>query len=80
MKAKRECRDGHALRFRNTDYLMMIDLLVRKNSLYLVKAMVPIGEDQIKLTWEERAELLRTKIRRVSEAEIQDKFYGRKIE
>ena len=77
MKAKRDYENNAALVFRNIDYLMMTYRILRKDYLYLADCMVPIGPEQLKLSRDEKAELLRSKTRRFSEEEIREKF-GRK--
>lgn len=47
--------------------------LLRKDYLHLAKCLVPMG-DQIGMSLEEIAAMLRTKTRRFSEAEIREKF------
>lgn len=47
--------------------------LLMKDYLTLAKCLVPIG-DQMDLTLEERAEMLRRHTRRFSEEEIREKF------
>ena len=57
---------------------MMTYRILCKDYLYLANCMVPIG-DQIGMSKQELADMLRTKTRRFSEVEIQNKFYkGRK--
>ena len=65
--------------FRNIDYLMMTYRILKKDYLYLADCIVPMGE-QIHMSKQELADMLRTKTRRFSEEEIQEKFYrvGRK--
>ena len=66
--------------FQNIDYLMMTYRILRKDYLYLANCVVPIG-DQIGMTKQELANMLRSKTRRFSEEEIQEKFYkGRKTQ
>ncbi|KAF2000171.1 fatty acid desaturase [Amniculicola lignicola CBS 123094] len=64
----------HALVFYNIDYLMVTFSLLSKNYLHLARCMVPMGEAQMKLSLEERAEMLRMKTRRFSEEEIAAKW------
>ncbi|KAL4909940.1 hypothetical protein BDW74DRAFT_144079 [Aspergillus multicolor] len=63
----------HALVFRNIDYIMITIRLIRKDYAYLAKCLVPMGE-QIGMTMEERAEMLRRKTRRFSEKDVKAKF------
>ena len=74
LKAKKEYVDGRALVFQNIDYLMMTYRLLRKDYSYLADCLVPIG-DQIAMSKQELADMLKSKTRRFSEEEIQDKFY-----
>ena len=51
-----------------------------KDYLFLANCLVPIG-DQIGMSKQELADMLRSKTRRFSEEEIQEKFYtGQKIQ
>ena len=59
--------------FRNIDYIMITIRLLRKDYMHLAKCLVPMG-DQVGMSLEEIAAMLRTKTRRFSEAEIRDKF------
>lgn len=79
MKVKKDYQDGKALFFRNVDYLMLTYHILRKNYLHLADCMIPIG-DQIKLTREEKANLLRSKTKQFSEEEIRQKFHSGKRE
>jgi hypothetical protein len=62
-----------ALVFHNIDYLMITVKLMQKDYLHLAKCLVPIG-DQMDMTLEEKATMLRRHTRRFSEEEIQAKF------
>ena len=54
--------------------------ILNKDYSYLADCMVPIG-DQIGLSKQELADMLRTKTRRFSEEEIQEKYYkGRRTQ
>ncbi|KAM5441082.1 hypothetical protein MferCBS31731_003870 [Microsporum ferrugineum] len=64
-----------ALVFRNIDYIMMTVKLLQKDYMYLARCLVPIGEEQITMTLEERAAMLRRKTRKFSEEEI-SRLYG----
>ncbi|MCJ1388371.1 hypothetical protein MMC18_001217 [Xylographa bjoerkii] len=77
LKAKREYSEGRALVFQNIDYLMMTYRILKKDYLYLADCIVPMGE-QIHMSKQELADMLRTKTRRFSEDEIQKKFYKAK--
>jgi hypothetical protein len=63
----------HALVFRNIDYIMITVRLLRKDYAYLAKCLVPIGE-QVGMSIDERAEMLRRKTRRFSEKDVRAKF------
>ena len=59
---------------------MMTYRILAKDYLYLADCVVPIG-DQIGLSKQELADMLRSKTRRFSEEEIQKKYYkGRKTQ
>lgn len=47
--------------------------LLRKDYAYLAKCLVPIGE-QVGMSMDERAEMLRRKTRRFSEKDVRAKF------
>lgn len=80
LKAKKEYTNGRALVFQNIDYLMMTYRILAKDYLYLANCVVPIG-DQIGMSKQELADMLKTKTRRFSEEEIQEKYYkGRKMQ
>ena len=80
MKAKSEYVNGRALVFQNIDYLMMTFRILRKDYFYLADCLVPIG-DQIGMSKQELADMLRTKTRKFSEEEIQEKYYkGKKMQ
>lgn len=50
--------------------------LMQKDYMYLAKCLVPMGE-QIPLTLEERAEMLKTKTRRFTREEVEEKYRGK---
>lgn len=80
MKAKKEYTNGRALVFQNIDYLMMTFRILRKDYFYLADCIVPVG-DQIGMSKRELADMLRTKTRKFSEAEIHENFYkGKKTQ
>ena len=59
---------------------MMTYRILRKDYLYLADCLVPIG-DQIGMSKQEIADMLRTKTRKFSEEEIQEKYYkGKKTQ
>jgi hypothetical protein len=70
---KKQYSDEDALVFYNIDYLMITFSLLAKNYTHLAKCLVPIG-DQMKLSLDERAEMLRRKTRRFTEEEIAEKW------
>ncbi|KAF2641744.1 fatty acid desaturas-like protein [Massarina eburnea CBS 473.64] len=70
---KEQYSDEHALVFYNIDYLMITFSLLSKNYMHLARCLVPIG-DQMKLSVEERAEMLRSKTKAFSEEEIASKW------
>ncbi|KAF2773160.1 hypothetical protein EJ03DRAFT_155307 [Teratosphaeria nubilosa] len=74
LQQKGAYKEGRALVFHNIDYLMMTVSLLRKNYMHLAKCMVPIGQEQVNMTLEERAAMLRTKTRKFTEEDIQRKF------
>jgi len=70
--------------FRNVDYIFITVHLLRKNYMHLAKCMIPIG-DQVDLTLEQRADLLRSRTRRfqrktggVSKGDVQKSPLGLK--
>ena len=73
LESKAAYRDGRALVFHNIDYLMMTLKLMQKDYLYLANCLVPMG-DQIGMSQQELADMLRTKTRRFTEEEIRAKF------
>ncbi|KAL9109659.1 MAG: hypothetical protein Q9227_005697 [Pyrenula ochraceoflavens] len=70
LKGKLDYEKGRALVFRNIDYLEITFRLMRKDYSHLAKCFVPISEEQRKMTHLEIAEMLRTKTKRFSEADI----------
>jgi fatty acid desaturase len=74
LRQKRHYAEEKALIFRNTDFLMVTVRLLRKDYRYLAKCLVPIGEEQIRMSLDERAAMLRRKTRRFTEQEIREKF------
>ena len=73
MKSKDLYASQHALVFHNIDYIMITVRLMMKDYATLAKCMVPIG-DQIGMSLEERAALLRRHTRRFTDEEIRMKF------
>lgn len=77
MKQKERYASEQAIVFRNIDYIMITIKLLQKDYMYLAKCLVPIGE-QIDMSLEERATMLRTKTRRFTEDDIAAKFHHKK--
>jgi hypothetical protein len=73
LEAKHIYASEHALVLCNIDYIMITYRLMRKDYDHLAKCLVPIGE-QIKMSHEERMEMLRSKTRRFTEEDIRRKF------
>lgn len=69
---------GKALVFHDIDFLMMTIKLLSKDYAYLANHLVPIGE-QINMSQTELEEMLRTKTRKFTEAEIQQKYRKGKL-
>lgn len=59
--------------FANIDYIMITLSCITKNFDRLAEALVPMG-DQIGMSHEEKVEMLRSKTRKFTAAEIKDKF------
>lgn len=53
---------------------MLTVKLMMKDYAYLAKCLVPMGEEQVRMSLGERAEMLRRKTRAFSEEEIRVKF------
>jgi hypothetical protein len=70
---KKQYSDEHALVFYNIDYLMITFSLLSKNYMHLARCLVPMG-DQMKLSIEERAEMLRSKTKPFTEEQIAEKW------
>lgn len=73
LQAKGRYSSEGALVFQNIDYLEVTYRLLTKNYMKLADQLVPIGE-QIHMSKEELAEMLRRKTRKFSEKEIREKF------
>ncbi|KAI9816016.1 MAG: hypothetical protein M1827_002008 [Pycnora praestabilis] len=73
LKSKNQYKDGGALVFQNIDYIFMTIRLLRKDYLHLARCLVPVG-DQIGMSEQEIADMLRTKTRRFTEEEIRQKY------
>ena len=76
VKSKEAYRSGRALIFHDIDWFMMTVKLLMKDYLTLADHLVPIG-DQIGMSRQERADMLRTKTRRFTEEDIRAKFKTR---
>ncbi|GME26406.1 putative acylamide-delta3 -desaturase protein [Neofusicoccum parvum] len=73
LKQKDQYAREHALTFKNIDYIMITVRLVMKDYMHLAKCLVPMGE-QIGMTLDEKAAMLRRKTRAFTEEEIAVKF------
>ena len=73
VKQKQTYAQEQALVFHNIDYVMITVKLLQKDYMHLARCMVPIGE-QINMSLEERAALLKRKTRKFTEEEIRRKF------
>jgi len=73
LQQKDRYAEEHALVFRNIDYIMITIQLMRKDYKYLAKCLVPMG-DQVGMTLDEKAEMLRTKTKRFSDMDVKSKF------
>ncbi|KAI0156549.1 hypothetical protein GGR57DRAFT_511483 [Xylariaceae sp. FL1272] len=63
-----------ALVFHNIDYIMITIKLLLKDYEHLAKCMVPIGDEQLAMTLDERVALLKKCTRKLTEDEIEQKF------
>jgi hypothetical protein len=72
-KSKHTYAKEHAIVFHDIDYFMITVRLMMKDYKTLAKCLVPIG-DQIALSLDERAAMLKRTTRRFTEEEIQKKF------
>jgi hypothetical protein len=63
VKGKDRYAEERALVFRNVDYIFITVYLLRKDYTHLAKCLIPIG-DQVNMTLEQRAEMLRSRTRR----------------
>ncbi|CAO2657146.1 Nn.00g032720.m01.CDS01 [Neocucurbitaria sp. VM-36] len=73
LSQKKQYADEHALVFYNIDYMFLTINLLRKNYEHVACCLVPMG-DQMKLTLEERVEMLKRKTRKFTEEEIAEKW------
>lgn len=73
LQSKEAYRQGRALVFYNIDYLFLTLKLLQKDYMHLASCLVPMG-DQIGMSQQELADMLRTKTRQFTEEDIQQKF------
>lgn len=73
LEQKDQYAEEQALVFRDIDYLMVTYRLLCKDYAHLAKCLVPIG-NQIGKSQKELSNLLRTKTKRFTDKEIQNKF------
>ncbi|KAK0631168.1 fatty acid desaturase [Bombardia bombarda] len=73
LQGKHEYARQQALVFHDIDYLMVTIKLLSKDYVHLAKCLVPIGKEQIAMTLEERAAMLRRHTRAFTEEEIRKK-------
>ncbi|RXK35763.1 hypothetical protein M231_06949 [Tremella mesenterica] len=74
MEGKKKYSDEKALVFTNIDYLMITFTLLRKDYNKLAKCLVPIGEEQMKMSLEEIEAMLESKTAAFNEDKIEEKF------
>jgi hypothetical protein len=74
MRGKQLYAAQHALVFHNIDYLMITVRLLMKDYRTLARCMVPIGEEQMSMSMDDRMALLRRHTLRFTEEEIRHKF------
>ncbi|KAK3388394.1 fatty acid desaturase-domain-containing protein [Sordaria brevicollis] len=74
LRGKETYANNNALVFHNIDYIMITVRLLKKDYMTLARCMVPIGEFQMGMTLEERAEYLKRHTRRFTEEEVRRKF------
>ena len=73
LSQKQQYSDKRALVFYNIDYFMLTITLLSKNYEHLARCLVPMGE-QMKMTMDERVDMLKRKTRRFTEEEIAEKW------
>ena len=73
LQGKKQYAKEGALVFHNIDYLGITFCLLTKKYKYLAKQLIPMG-DQIGMSIDEIAEMLKRKTRRFTEQEIKAKF------
>lgn len=74
LKSRHVYASQNALVFHNIDYIMITIKLIMKDYEHLAKCMVPIGEEQLAMTLEERAEHLKSRTRRFTAEEMKLKY------
>lgn len=60
--------------FHNIDYIFITFKLLTKNYEQLAKCLVPIGEEQLAWSLEERMAQLKSRTRRFTDEELQQKY------
>ncbi|KAI4629717.1 uncharacterized protein J4E87_002903 [Alternaria ethzedia] len=73
LSQKKQYSDEQAIVFYNIDYFFLTVNLLRKNYEHIAKCLVPMG-DQMKLTLDEKVEMLKRKTRKFTEEEIAEKW------
>jgi len=73
LSQKKQYSDEQAIVFYNIDYFFLTINLLRKNYEHIAKCLVPMG-DQMKLTLDEKVEMLKRKTRKFTEEEIAEKW------
>ncbi|KAI0591788.1 hypothetical protein Alg130_00929 [Pyrenophora tritici-repentis] len=73
LSQKKQYSDEQAIVFYNIDYFFLTVNLLRKNYEHIANCLVPMG-DQMKLTLDEKVEMLKRKTRKFTEQEIAEKW------
>ncbi|CAA9965292.1 Fatty acid desaturase [Pyrenophora teres f. maculata] len=73
LSQKKQYSDEQAIVFYNIDYFFLTINLLRKNYEHIANCLVPMG-DQMKLTLDEKVEMLKRKTRKFTEEEIAEKW------
>ncbi|OGE55611.1 hypothetical protein PENARI_c004G07315 [Penicillium arizonense] len=71
LRDQKRYSDERALVFRNVDYLMLTVKLLQKDYMHLARCMVPIGPEQRQMSLEQRADMLRSRTRRLPDAYLE---------
>lgn len=71
LRDQKRYSDERALVFRNVDYLMLTVKLLQKDYMHLARCMVPIGPEQREMSLEQRADMLRSRTRRLPDAYLE---------